>query len=73
MNGYYVDNRFDGDQMYVIMLPDMQSKVEAYSSWGHHQMLDPNQPFKTSRFATHTKTNLLNINAMLLDEPIQED
>lgn len=55
------------------MLPDMQSKVEAYSSWGHHQMLDPNQPFKTSRFATHTKTNLLNINAMLLDEPIQED
>lgn len=64
---------FDGDQMYVIFIPDMMSKIEAYSSWGHHQMLDPNKLFKTSRFATHTKTNLLNINALFLDEPIAED
>jgi len=64
---------FDGDAMYVIFLPDMMSKVEAYSSWGHHQMLDPNRPFKLSRFATHTKTNLLNINSLLLSEPIAEE
>lgn len=64
---------FDGDQMYVIFIPDMMSKIEAYSSWGHHQMLDPNKLFKTSRFATHTKTNLLNINALFLDETIAED
>lgn len=64
---------FDGDAMYVVFLPDMMSKIEAYSSWGHHQMLDPNKPFKTSRFATHTKTNLLNINSVLLDEPIGEE
>lgn len=63
---------FDGDAMYVVFLPDMISKIEAYSSWGHHQMLDPNKLFKTSRFATHTKTNLLNINSMLLDVPIEE-
>lgn len=64
---------FDGDQMYVIFIPDMMSKIEAYSSWGHHQMLDPNKPFRTSRFATHTKTNLLNINSLFLDVPIEED
>lgn len=63
---------FDGDAMYVVFLPDMMSKIEAYSSWGHHQMLDPNKLFKTSRFATHTKTNLLNINSLLLDVPIEE-
>uniref|UniRef100_A0AAU8KZI6 DNA-directed RNA polymerase subunit alpha n=1 Tax=Pantoea phage Survivor TaxID=3232176 RepID=A0AAU8KZI6_9CAUD len=64
---------FDGDQMYVIFIPDMMSKIEAYSSWGHHQMLDPNKLFKTSRFATHTKTNLLNINSAFLDEPIADE
>lgn len=64
---------FDGDQMYVIFIPDMMSKIEAYSSWGHHQMLDPNKPFKVSRFATHTKTNLLNVNSLFLDEPIEEN
>ncbi|KAB3419266.1 hypothetical protein F9Z84_07120 [Escherichia coli] len=64
---------FDGDQMYVIFIPDMMSKIESYSSWGHHQMLDPNRLFKTSRFATHTKTNLLNINSVMLSEPIAED
>jgi len=64
---------FDGDAMYVIFLPDMASKIEAYSSWGHHQMLDPNKLFKVSRFGTHTKTNLLNINSVLLSEPIAEE
>jgi len=59
--------------MYVVFIPDMMSKIEAYSSWGHHQMLDPNLLFKTSRFATHTKTNLLNINSLMLSEPIAEE
>lgn len=59
--------------MYVIFIPDMMSKIEAYSSWGHHQMLDPNKLFKVSRFGTHTKTNLLNINSLLLSEPIAEE
>ncbi|UOX39650.1 DNA-directed RNA polymerase [Aeromonas phage ZPAH34] len=59
--------------MYCIMLPDLISRIQAYSSFGHHQMLDPNRLFKTSRFATATKTNLLNMNALFLDEPIQED
>lgn len=59
--------------MYIIMLPDMQSKIEAYASWGHHQMLDPNIPFKLSRFASHTSTNLLNLNAKFIDQPIEEE
>lgn len=64
---------FDGDQMYLIMLYDMFNKIQAYSSFGHQQMLDPNKLFTTSRFATMTKTNLLNYNALLLDEPIAEE
>ncbi|QGY75118.1 hypothetical protein CF8_0054 [Aeromonas phage CF8] len=59
--------------MYAIMLYDIISRIHAYSAWGHQQQLDPNKPFKTSRFATATKTNLLNMNALFLDEPIQED
>jgi hypothetical protein len=63
---------FDGDQMYIYFLPDLVSKLEAYSSWGHQQMLDPNKLFKTSKFASQTSTNLLNINSLLIDEPIRE-
>lgn len=64
---------FDGDQMYLWFIPDMFGKINGYSNFGHQQMLDPNKPFKTSRFATQTKNNLLNLNSLLLDEPIAED
>jgi hypothetical protein len=59
--------------MYLYMLYDIYNKVQAYGSWGHHQMLSPLELGKTSRFATMTKTNLLNYNALLLDEPIAEE
>jgi hypothetical protein len=36
-------------------------------------MLDPNRLHKVSRFATQTKTNLLNINSLMLDEEIAEE
>ena len=36
-------------------------------------MVDPNKPFKTSRFVAATRTNLLNINSVLLNTPIEED
>lgn len=64
---------FDGDQMYLYFILDMIGKVNAYSNWGHMQMCDPNKPFKTSRFVAMTKTNLLNINSVLLATPIEED
>lgn len=73
VNGNNVDNKFDGDNMYLFFIPDMVGKVNAYSNWGHHQMLDPNKPFRTSRFVSTTKTNLLNVNSILLNQPIEED
>jgi hypothetical protein len=72
-NGNNTDIRFDGDNMYLFFIPDMVGKVNAYSNWGHHQMVDPNKPFKTSRFVAATRTNLLNINSVLLNTPIEED
>ena len=61
------------DNMYLFFISDMVGKVNAYSNWGHHQMLDPNKPFRTSRFVSTTKTNLLNVNSILLNQPIEED
>lgn len=58
--------------MYCYFLPDLAAKLEAYSSWGHHQMLDPNQLYKTSRFASQTKSNLLNFNSLLQFEEIED-
>ena len=61
------------DNMYLFFIPDMVGKVNAFSNWGHHQTLCPNKPFKTSRFVAMTKTNLLNVNSILLNQPIEED
>lgn len=61
------------DNMYLFFIPDMVGKVNTYSAWGHQQTVDPNRPFKTSRFVAMTKTNLLNINSLLLATPIEED
>lgn len=73
MNGNNVDKKFDGDNMYLFFIPDMVGKVNSYSNWGHHQTICPNRPFKTGRFVAMTKTNLLNINSVMLHEPIEED
>lgn len=59
--------------MYLIMMYDMFNKIQAYSAFGHQQMLDPNKLFEVSRFSSSTKTALLNYNALLLDEPIAEE
>lgn len=61
------------DQVYMLFLPDMFNKVAGFANWGHHQMLDPNKPFKTSRFVEQTKNALLNFNSLLLSEEIEED
>lgn len=61
---------FDGDQMYVLFLLDNESKAKAYGSLGHHQMLDKNVPFKVSKYAGQTATNLMNLNTMMLQEPL---
>lgn len=59
--------------MYLFFIPDMVGKVNAFSNWGHHQTLCPNKPFKTSRFVAMSRTNLLNINSLILNTPIEED
>ena len=61
------------DNMYLFFIPDMVGKVNAFSNWGHHQTLCPNKPFKTSRFVAMSRTNLLNINSLILNTPIEED
>ena len=61
------------DQIYLYFLPDLAAKLESYSSWGHHQMLDPNKYARVSRFCSQTKTNLLNINSINLNTEILEE
>lgn len=64
---------FDGDQMYIYFLPDLVSKIESYSAWGHHQTLDPNKLYKTSGFVSQTKSNLINFNSIMQDTPIEDE
>ncbi len=54
------------DQMYVLFLLDNESKAKAYGAFGHHQTLDKNVPFKVSRYAGQTATNLMNLNTLLM-------
>jgi len=61
---------FDGDQSYVILLVDNESKAKAYGSFGHHQTLDKNALFKVSKYAGQTATNLMNLNTLLMQEPL---
>lgn len=61
---------FDGDQMYVLFLLDNESKAKSYGSFGHHQTLDKNTPFKVSKYAGQTATNLMNLNTLLMQTPL---
>lgn len=61
---------FDGDQMFLVGLIDNESKAKAYGAFGHHQTLDRNTPFKVSRYAGQTVTNLMNMNTMMMQTPI---
>ena len=63
---------FDGDNLYVLLAPDNQSKARCYGSFGHHQMLDPNTPFKIGRYAGQTATNLMNINTLMQQMPLED-
>ena len=63
---------FDGDQMYIRFLPDLISKIESYSAWGHQQMLDPNKLFTAGKSCFQTKTNLISFNSLLRATPIQK-
>lgn len=54
----------------MIFLLDLESKAKAYGSFGHHQVLDKNIPFKVSKYAGQTATNLMNMNTLLLQTPV---
>lgn len=58
--------------MFIRFLPDLLSKIQAYSAWGHQQMLDPNKLFSTSMSVYQTKTNLININSLIKNIPIED-
>lgn len=61
---------FDGDNEYVVVLIDNESKAKAYGGWGHHQTLDRNTPFKVGDYAGQTATNLMNLNTLMHTHPI---
>lgn len=56
---------FDGDQMYIFILPDLESKAKSYGGFGHHQLLDENRLFKISRHAGQPSTNMINTNSIM--------
>ena len=57
---------FDGDQMYVMLLLDNESKAKSYGALGHQQMLDKNKLFTVGGYAAQTATNLMNLNTMMI-------
>ena len=56
---------FDGDQMYIYLLSDLESKAKAYGGFGHHQLLDENRLFKISRHCGQPSTNMINTNSVM--------
>lgn len=56
---------FDGDQMPIRFCLDKESKAKAYGSFGHHQTLDKNVPFRVSGLAGMPATHLMNLNMMM--------
>jgi hypothetical protein len=56
---------FDGDNVYIVAMVDNESKAKAYGSFGHHQTLDRNIPFKVGDYAGQAATNLMNLNTLM--------
>jgi len=66
---------FDGDQMPIRIHLDNESKAKAYGSFGHHQTLDKNIPFKVSNLAGLPSTHLMNLNMFMnaIKKELDED
>lgn len=54
---------------------DNESKSKAYGSFGHHQTLDKNIPFKVSNLAGLPSTHLMNLNMFMnaIKKELDED
>lgn len=63
---------FDGDNEYIVLLVDNESKAKAYGGFGHHQVLDKNIPFKVGDYAGQAATNLMNLNTLMQQTPLME-
>jgi len=61
---------FDGDNHYIVLMADNESKAKAYGAWGHHQTLDRNIPFTVGDYAGQAATNLMNLNTLMAQTPI---
>jgi hypothetical protein len=64
---------FDGDQMYIVVLADNESKAKAYGGFGHHQVLDKNIPFRVGGYAGQAATNLMNLNTLMAQTPLLQE
>lgn len=62
---------FDGDNEYLVFVFDNESKAKAYGAFGHHLALDKNLPFTVGRYSAQASTNLMNINTLMAQEPLQ--
>lgn len=63
---------FDGDQSYVRLVTDLDAKIKSYGNWGHQISLSPSELFKPGPFCFQTKSNLLNINSLILNTPVEK-
>lgn len=63
---------FDGDNEYIVVLVDNESKAKAYGGWGHQQVMDRNNPFKVGDYADQTATSMMNLNTLMHSHPILE-
>ena len=64
---------FDGDNMYLVLIFDNESKAKAYGGFGHHLVLDKNVPFRVGDYAGQAATNLMNLNTLMAQTALLED
>jgi len=63
---------FDGDNEYIVLVFDNESKARAYGGFGHHQTLDKNIPFRVGDYAGQAATNLMNLNTLMAQTELIE-
>lgn len=64
---------FDGDNEYLVLVFDNESKARAYGGFGHHQVLDKNVPFKVGDYAGQAATNLMNLNTLMQQTELRHE
>lgn len=56
----------------MMIYMDLMSKAKAYGGAGHHSVFDINNPWTLSRFSNQIATNMVNLNNMMQNTPIEK-